>query len=78
MIVFICFLLVFTLIGLSLLWQHRSTRQDVIDKHNRREAQSCRENITYQEDTFTFRDISQLELFDDAELSRMASESSYL
>ena len=74
-LVLICFLLVFTLIVLSLLWQHRGTRQDVIDKHNPREAKSYRENITYQEDTFTFRDKSQLELFDDAELSRMASES---
>ena len=27
----------------------------------------------YQEDTFTFRDESQLELFDDVELYRVAS-----
>ncbi len=74
-IVLICILLVFTLIGLSLLWQHRGTRQDVIDKHNRREAQSCRENIISQEDTINLRDKSQLELFDDAELTRVARES---
>ena len=74
-IVLICFLLVFTLIGLSLAWQHRGTIKDAIVNHNPREARSSRENIISQEDTFTFRDISQLELFDDAELSHMASES---
>ena len=74
-IVLICFLLVFTLIGLSLVWQHRGTRQNASVNHNRREAQSCRENIISQEDTINLRDKSQLELFDDAELSRVARES---
>ena len=73
-IVFICFLLVFTLIFLSLFWQHRGIKQD-FGKYNPREARGSRENIISKEDTFTFRDISQLELFDDAELTRVASES---
>ena len=75
MIVLICFHLVFTLIGLSLAWQHRGTRQDAIVNHKQREAKGYHENIISQENTFTFRDKSQLELFGDAELSRVASES---
>ena len=74
-IVLICFLLVFTLIVLSLFWQHRGIRQDVIDKHNPREARSSRENIISKEDTINLRDKPQLELFDDAELTRVARES---
>ena len=74
-IVLICFLLVFTLIGLSLLWQHHVIRQDVIDKHNPRKARSSSEIIISQEDTIDLRDKPQLELFDDAELTRVTRES---
>ena len=59
-IVLICFLLVFTLIGLSLLWQHHVIRQDVIDKHNPRKARSSSEIIISQEDTIDLRDKPQL------------------
>ena len=74
-IILICFLLVFTLIGLFLVWQRRGTRHDAIVNHNRRVAQGYRKNIISKEDPLTLRDKSQLELFDDAELSRVTSES---